>query len=351
MKGEGGEAHGDEFTKLWRVSYHPVCPIFIKADGYARVYLCAQKVNLKAMSERDETRQPVQTRGKTKTCFVITPTGDDDSPTRRAADGVIAAVIKPVLSKLKYEPVVPHEMTSPGSITLQVIRQILETDMVIANLTGLNPNVMYKLAIRHAARKPVVAIVERGIRLPFDLAEERTVFYTNDMLGVTDLTSKLEDIILAAQSDDKPDNPIYRAVERSIMQEVARDDFQKLVADRLNQIEDRLNDFAFASPKFDNSSLGSSLGDKYRTHRRIGITIDVNKSYVTEDFNQKLGELVRVFSAGPDVKSEIENPTNPDKLIYEFTTTGKSMARLENILNSLVMEFPGSIQGYSVHPK
>ena len=288
--------------------------------------------------------------GKTKTCFVITPIGDVDSPIRRAADGVIAAVIKPVLSKLKYEPVVPHEMTSPGSITSQVIRQILEANMVVANLTGLNPNVMYELAIRHAARKPVVAIVERGIRLPFDLAEERTVFYTNDMLGVTNLTSELEGVILAAQSDNKPDNPIYRAVERSIMQEVARDDFQKLLADRLGQIEDKLNDFAFASPKFNNPSLSSSLGDKYRTYKRIGIVINVNKSYVTHDFNQKLREVVRVFSAGPDVNSGIEDPTDPGKLIYEFTTVGRSMEKLENILNSLVLEFPGSIQGYSIHP-
>lgn len=83
---------------------------------------------------------------KIKKCFIITPIGSENSETRRATDGIIKAVIRPVLKEHKFEAKASHEMSSPGSITNQVLHHILTDKMVIANLTGLNPNVMYELA-------------------------------------------------------------------------------------------------------------------------------------------------------------------------------------------------------------
>ena len=86
-----------------------------------------------------------------KKCFVATPVSDDGSNIRRATDGLVASVIKPVLEELDIEVFVPHEMDRPGWIAGQVIDHLVQDDLVIANLTELNPNVMYELAIRHCA--------------------------------------------------------------------------------------------------------------------------------------------------------------------------------------------------------
>lgn len=186
-------------------------------------------------------------------CFIVTPIGPDDSTIRRAAEGVIDAVIVPVLTKeLGFEEeniLVAHRMPNPGSINRQVISHILDADLVIANLTGLNPNVMYELAIRHAVRKPVVQICEKDTRLPFDIAEERTIKYTDDIAGVIDLQNKVKDMVCQALSESEPDNPIYRVIQSNIIQQSPIADTDKYLANRLERIEDLLFSMARTSGK------------------------------------------------------------------------------------------------------
>ncbi len=126
-------------------------------------------------------------------CFIITPIGDESDPIRRHIEGIIDAAIKPALED-KYELIVAHKMSEPGSITKQVIREIYSSKLVVANLTGRNPNVMYELAFRHSLGKPVIMIVEKGTSLPSDIIMERTIFYQNDARGVLELR---DDIVKA----------------------------------------------------------------------------------------------------------------------------------------------------------
>lgn len=182
-----------------------------------------------------------------KRCFIISPLGLDESETRRKADGLINSVLKPVLQELGYKVIAPHEIDTPGSITRQVIQHLLEDELVIANLTELNPNVMYELAVRHAKRLAVVCVVERGTKLPFDIATERTIFYDNDMAGVENLKPRLSKAILDAIEEDEPDNPIYRVVSDSIMRDATKqDDIQTYILKRLNSISDKISRLSMA---------------------------------------------------------------------------------------------------------
>lgn len=148
---------------------------------------------------------------KRKRCFIITPIGSENSETREKAEGVIEA-IAPVIEEFDFSLDIPHRMPKPGSITQQILECILNNDLVIANLTELNPNVMYELAVRHASAKPVVTIAENGTKLPFDITTERAIFYSNDMRGVPKLQRDLRTTIQAINFNSvEHDNPIYRA--------------------------------------------------------------------------------------------------------------------------------------------
>lgn len=113
-----------------------------------------------------------------KVCFIVGPIGDENSPVRLLADWMLHGVIKPVLEAEEFGYLVKradHE-AEPGSIASAVINELTSADLVVADLTGFNPNAFYELGIRHTLRLPVVHMIAESVKLPFDNADQRTIF-------------------------------------------------------------------------------------------------------------------------------------------------------------------------------
>jgi len=181
-------------------------------------------------------------------CFIITPIGDDTDPIRRHIEGIIDAAITPALGD-NYEIVVAHKISEPGSITKQIIAEVYNAKLVIANITNRNPNVMYELALRHAIGKPAIMIAEKGTSLPSDIIMQRTIFYYNDAKGVLELK---EDLKKAEQNISFSDKcgPIYDILgdishDTNLLKSVKETDTQNIqpmeyILNRLNRIEDAI---------------------------------------------------------------------------------------------------------------
>lgn len=236
------------------------------------------------------------TAPKDKTCFVITPIGSADSAIRRATQGLLDAVIRPVLASFDISVSVAHEISSAGSITKQVIEHLLKDELVIANLTTLNPNVMYELAVRHASRLPVVSIAEYGTELPFDIADERTIFYSNDMIGVEQLKKQLRIAVQDSLNASSHDNPIYRVASQLVLVESPEtSDAEKFIIDRLDRLDSSVRAIIKQNsmPAFENEYDSKSsitlkatgdignvddLANEYFQHERI-FGVDVGSHY------------------------------------------------------------------------
>lgn len=148
-----------------------------------------------------EDLEPVNGDNSKRSCFVVAPIGGDGTDTRRRSDQVLRHVIDPVLGDLNFEPAVRADrITDGGLITRQVIDHILTADLVIADLTDHNPNVFYELALRHAFQKPFVQLVvgKAHVPLPFDVAEQRTIFFDHTDLDDVERAKKtLSDYVKA----------------------------------------------------------------------------------------------------------------------------------------------------------
>lgn len=92
---------------------------------------------------------------------------------------------------------------------------------MVADLTGHNPNVFYELAIRHAIRKPVVQIIQKGETIPFDVAQNRTIEVDyRDLDSVADCRKKLVEQIHMVEDDPTAvDSPISLAVDVQALRE------------------------------------------------------------------------------------------------------------------------------------
>jgi hypothetical protein len=119
---------------------------------------------------------PVEIRKEKPLCFVISQIGAENSPERVRADKVLRHVVEKALDS-KYQIERADEIGKPGVITVQIIERLAAAELVVADLTGGNPNVYYELALRHHFAKPVVHIIERGAVAPFDVNPMRYVEY------------------------------------------------------------------------------------------------------------------------------------------------------------------------------
>ena len=201
-----------------------------------------------------------------KPCFFISPIGSDDSEVRRKANRALKHLVRPALEECGYRADRADEMDSPGSITSQVIERVLEDELVVADLTGSNPNVFYEVALRHAVAKPMVLVAEKDQRIPFDLTDQRVVFYVMDVDTIEDAKVDLVKKVKAAVAPDaKTATPIGRAVYLRGM-DSSGDPTERALAEvlkRLSGIERQVNK---AATKVDQNRGGLVLSRPLMDH-------------------------------------------------------------------------------------
>lgn len=112
-----------------------------------------------------------------KSCFVLGAIGLPGSKERKHADLVLNYIIKPPASSANYDVGRADKSSNSGMITVDVINALLDSDLVIADLSFLNPNVFYELGLRHSTRRPTIHLASHDTQLPFDNADHRAIFY------------------------------------------------------------------------------------------------------------------------------------------------------------------------------
>ena len=105
------------------------------------------------------------------TAFVIMPFDPELEP-------IYARFLQPILTENGFDVKRADDIDSQRNILQDIVQAIYESDLIVADLTGNNPNVFYELGIAHAFRKPVILSTQSIDDVPFDLRPYRLLLYS-----------------------------------------------------------------------------------------------------------------------------------------------------------------------------
>ncbi len=194
-----------------------------------------------------------------KKCFVVSQIGEDGTPERIGADWFLDGIVKPTFIEFfsEYHVERADEISTPGMIDAQVITRIINYDLVIADLTNLNPNVFYEIGLRHMAQKPIIHMHEVGCKIPFDVNLYRSIKYSRiTPASIVDARTALKRAIEEiASADHTVDNPVSRAIGKVNFEQhaIPKD---RIISTQLTALGERISEL-------ENTISSSSLDQTY----------------------------------------------------------------------------------------
>ena len=123
-------------------------------------------------------------------------------------------------------------------ITDKVISDIYGSDLIVADLSELNPNVFYELGIRHSASKPTIHMALSGTKLPFDNLGHRVIFFDrSDWDNIESAKEQLQAQARLALADGfEVSNPVTQALSARAFHASAKPT-EKILAELMGRME------------------------------------------------------------------------------------------------------------------
>ena len=245
-----------------------------------------------------------------------------DTEARKRSDDVFKFIIEKAASSKGYKAIRADHIEKSGIITTQIIQNLLNSDILIADLSEKNPNVLYELAVRHATRKPFIQIITSGQAIPFDVAANRTIHYDLSLAGAEEAIRQIEAQIQSFENGEvDSENPIANAIDLNRLR-LSSDSNERTMAKLL----DSINNIGSAVSRLEQSKESQARTDKMR---------DLAARYKTllDQSNSELSRL-RILKDKVDFSS-----LRDESDLYDALSHIQSV--LMTIKNDCVPEFSG----------
>ncbi|HDO1385015.1 TPA: hypothetical protein P2R06_003329 [Aeromonas veronii] len=113
------------------------------------------------------------------------------------------------LEQSGYEVKRADDIKSQSNILSDIVTAIVSSDLIVADLTGSNPNVYYELGVAHALNKSVILLTQDINELPFDLRSYRVVSYSVHFSKMNQAKEELSQLASEAFKGNLPfSNPV-----------------------------------------------------------------------------------------------------------------------------------------------
>lgn len=140
---------------------------------------------------------PPQRMRKRAQLFVLMPFLDELQPVYE--DHIMKVGKRCGLSVARADDFFTH-----GTVMSDIWSAINQSDLIVADCTGRNPNVFYEVGLAHALGKATILTVQDRSDIPFDLQHIRVLQYSYNPRGMQEFEEALEETIRGVIAESGP---------------------------------------------------------------------------------------------------------------------------------------------------
>lgn len=255
-----------------------------------------------------------------KHCFVIMPISDQIEYDKGHFSRVYEHLIKPACEDAGFIPIRADDESKTNYIVVDIIKKILESDIVLCDLSSKNPNVLYELGIRQAFNKKSVLIKDNKTARVFDIQGLRTIDY-DETLRIDEVKSKikliaktLEDTFNSSENDVNSLIQLLSVKPATFNESVELSQDSSLILDAISNISERLNKIEILEG---------------------AISTDHRPSYVQLNGNQVAKIGIEIFNDNGDIIGKLVDFDEKSVFIDEKKGIVKRILRSDSDFNKL----------------
>lgn len=180
----------------------------------------------------------------TKTCFVIMPFGTKLVGKQKVNfDRIYDQIFKPAIAAVelpeggKLRPARTDKDFFTGDIGQEMFQYLNDSRFALADITGLNANVMYEIGVRHAVRQSGTAIFRQGdAAIPFDINKIKAFpYHYRPETNAEEARKLIHRVLRESLGQNALDSPVQIALKAQT-EEPRRDEIDALLRDAENAI-------------------------------------------------------------------------------------------------------------------
>lgn len=231
------------------------------------------------------------TEGKLN-CFVLMPISDQEGYEKGHFSRVYEHLIKPSCELAGFNPIRADDEIKTNYIVIDIIKKVLESDIVICDLSAKNPNVLYELGLRQAFNKKSLLIKDIRTTRIFDIQGLRTIEYDESLRidsvqkNITSIAKSLKETYESREGDINSLIQLLSIKPATLTESFELSNESSLILKTLNDIASRIDsfentNFSLTKPngpkKINIDGVSFEIGwELYLDDRELGTILDVH---------------------------------------------------------------------------
>lgn len=224
-----------------------------------------------------------------KKCFVIMPISDHPDYENNHFTRVYEYMIKPACEKAGYKAVRADDDLKTDHITISILKQIVESDMAICDMSSRNPNVFYELGMRQAFNMRTVLIRDNSTTIPFDIQDLRALEYDKN-LRIDNIQTSIEEIATTIKETEMMEpNEVNSLISligiqtAKVSKDIEMSPEVSVLLKELRVISSNINDLRLENQKKKPTDISDRSSSSYmavqRYKRRLYLGEDTKRAY------------------------------------------------------------------------